>query len=193
MLLEELPPDLPLLLVAVADVGGAELDEELRGLFPAGSRFELGAPGAPQRAGMFEVRRWGGGRGDCWLIVWMLAFPDFGVNELCIIQHSCQVTQMTDHRKHLPPPSQPPMTHRAYAQPLMLAAAQPPARAARAVPQTPPPALPKAPEAVAAAEEGRAREAAAAARAAWEGEQQVLRLLRMALRDVTVRLLQSRK
>jgi hypothetical protein len=78
-------------------------------------------------------------------------------------------------------------------QPLLLAAAQPPAPAAPAAAPPPPPPLPPAPDALRAAEEARAREAEAAARAAWEAELQVGRLLRMTLRDVTVRLLASRK
>ena len=132
MLLDELPPELPLLLVAASDAPAASLDPELLSIFPPAARFELGAPEAAQREEMFE--------------------------------------------------------------PLLLEAAAPPAPPSgsdSAAP--PPPPLPKAPGAAAAAEEARARAEAAAARAAWEADQHALRLLRMALRDVTVRLLAGRR
>ncbi|KAI8471874.1 MAG: hypothetical protein J3K34DRAFT_505681 [Monoraphidium minutum] len=54
MLVEELPPELPLLLVAVADAPADELEPEVLQLFPPSARFELGPPSSRQRRDMFE-------------------------------------------------------------------------------------------------------------------------------------------
>lgn len=55
MLLDDLPPDLPLLLIATADVPADELDLEAARLFNSASRLELGPPSADQRHAMFKV------------------------------------------------------------------------------------------------------------------------------------------
>ena len=79
MLLRDLPAELPLLLLATAEVPRAALDRELlrSGLFPGGAEdaVELAQPGEGQRREVLRVRRWGvwvlvggwgvgGGKGD---------------------------------------------------------------------------------------------------------------------------------
>jgi hypothetical protein len=59
MLLADLPPELPLLLLAVADVTASELDDEAAALFcggPGAAVVELRPPEARQREVLFEVR-----------------------------------------------------------------------------------------------------------------------------------------
>jgi hypothetical protein len=54
MLLAELPPELPLLLLATADVPPGELEPEARRLFAGHSVLQLGAPSAQQREALFR-------------------------------------------------------------------------------------------------------------------------------------------
>ncbi|KAF6261685.1 hypothetical protein COO60DRAFT_1699727 [Scenedesmus sp. NREL 46B-D3] len=73
------------------------------------------------------------------------------------------------------------------------AAAAPPPLAAAPSQQPPPPELPQAPEAAAAAEAAKAAAAAAAARAAYEQDQAVLRSLRIVLRSIVTRALAQKR
>ncbi|GAB4822033.1 hypothetical protein N2152v2_009079 [Parachlorella kessleri] len=141
VLLADLPPDLPLLLLATADVPAEELDPEARTLFggpQAGGVFELPTPTHPQRQAFFhDISR-------------ALA---------------------------LPPPRE-----------ALAAAAGEEAEAAPAPPQ-----LPRDPGAAAAEAAARKEAEEWAARQRYEEDQAAMRALRMALRDILLRMLSSRK
>jgi hypothetical protein len=54
MLLAELPPELPLMLVATAEAAPGELEPEARRLFSGHSVLQLGAPSGQQREALFR-------------------------------------------------------------------------------------------------------------------------------------------
>ncbi|WIA11343.1 hypothetical protein OEZ85_011465 [Tetradesmus obliquus] len=202
-LLDDLPPDLPLLLLATAELAtdpaaaaavGQQRQQQLRLAAAAASSSSSGAQLQQQQ----DLEALG--------IEPSLAalFPALGGFEELLQspqQHSTQQQQQQQvaaaagcgvlGRVLLGQVG--PAERRGMFKGVLDAAAAPPPLAAAPSQQPPPPELPQAPEAAAAAEAAKAAAAAAAARAAYEQDQAVLRSLRVVLRSIASRALAQKR